>query len=99
MTHPYPPSPQGDGDPGVLSVAERVTAILVDEFDVPLGRVRLEATIEELGLDSLDRMQLTWAVEDAFDVDLPDRIGRELRTVEDLVRFLETRSASDYITS
>ena len=47
--------------------------------------------IEDLGLSSLDLVNLACSVEDEFDVEIPDRMIREFRTVGDVIRFLESK--------
>ena len=54
------------------STFDAVAAVLVDKFHVPAEKARPEATLEELGLDSLALMEFVFAVEDRFDVRIPE---------------------------
>jgi acyl carrier protein len=45
--------------------------------------------VEDLGADSLDTVELVMATEEEFDVAIPDEVAEKLRTVGDLVRWLE----------
>ena len=49
-----------------------LSAVLVEQFHVDDGTVRPEATLDQLGLDSLALMEFVFAVEDRFDVRIPE---------------------------
>ena len=54
------------------STFDAVSSVLVDKFKVDAEKVRPEATLEQLGLDSLALMEFVFAVEDRFDVRIPE---------------------------
>ena len=54
------------------STFDAVAAVLIDKFHVPADKARPDATLEELGLDSLALMEFVFAVEDRFDVRIPE---------------------------
>ncbi len=65
-----------------------ILAIVARETAVDLERLRPEATIDELGIPSLDMAQTLFALESHFDVEIPvvsERAGAEFATVSDLV--------------
>ncbi len=84
-------SPQADGHPGVSSIEDRVCALIALEMGLPLMRVTRAATFDhDLAMDSVDRLSLTLAVEEDFHIDeLPDAVAGSMRTVDDLVTWLE----------
>ncbi len=84
-------SPQADGHPGVPSIEDRVCALIALEMGLPLMRVTRAASFDhDLAMDSVDRLSLTLAVEDDFHLDeLPDDVASSMRTVGDLVTYLE----------
>ncbi|MBQ2445025.1 MAG: acyl carrier protein [Oscillospiraceae bacterium] len=45
---------------------------------------------DDLGLSSFDLVNLACAVEDEFDIEIPDRMIRQLKTVGDVIRFIES---------
>lgn len=68
-------------------VAE-ILRIVAKETEVDIARLRPEATIEELGIPSLDMAQTLFALESHFDVEIPvvpERAGAEFTTVGDLI--------------
>jgi acyl carrier protein len=55
------------------SIEERVKEIIVDQLGVSADQVTLEAKfVEDLGADSLDTVELVMALEEEFDVEVPD---------------------------
>jgi acyl carrier protein len=54
------------------STFDAISTVLVDKFHVEAGKVRPDATLEQLGLDSLALMEFVFAVEDRFDVRIPE---------------------------
>lgn len=54
------------------STFDAIVSVLVDKFKVDAGTVRPESTLESLGLDSLALMEFVFAVEDRFDVRIPE---------------------------
>jgi len=61
------------------------TEILVEDFDIPAEEITADATFEALGLDSLDVVDLTLAVEERTGVKLEDEELEDVRTVGDAV--------------
>ena len=69
---------------------EKVKEIIVDTLSCEEELVTLEATLaEDLGADSLDAVELNMALEDGLGVSIPDEKMAEMKTVGDIVRYLE----------
>lgn len=74
------------------STFDAVSTVLVDKFQVDAGKVGPDTTLEQLGLDSLALMEFVFAVEDRFDVRIPeDRLDPRQAgvTLEQLSRLLD----------
>jgi long-chain acyl-CoA synthetase len=79
----------------VESVANRpLTALIERVTGRPAGPLREEATLDDLGLSSLDRVELMSALEERYQVDLSEARFSQLRTVGDLDRMLQDKSES-----
>ena len=52
-----------------------------------------EATFEDLGFDSLDTVELVMALEEAFDIEIPDEAAEGITTVGDAVKYIEDKQA------
>lgn len=71
-------------------VFEKVKEIIVDSLSCDEEAVVLEANLkEDLEADSLDAVELIMAVEEEFDVEIPDEKATEMKTVKDIVDFVE----------
>lgn len=71
-----------------VTVAERVIDVISKSREIPAESIQVESTFEELGLDSLDAFEVLYALEQEFDVVIPDEAARGLRTVGDIVERL-----------
>lgn len=72
-------------------VFEKIRAILCDQLDVEEDKVTMNADIvDDLGADSLDVVDLVMSLEDEFDCEIPDDVAEKIKTVGDLVRYVET---------
>lgn len=70
---------------------EKVKEILTDYTEVPVTEITLATDLlNDLDLNSLDVVNIVVAFEDEFGIEIPDRAIRDLTTVEDIVRYLET---------
>ena len=75
-------------------VFEKVRELICDTLDLPEEDVTMEsALLEDLGADSLDAIDLIMSIEDEFEVELSDDVTENMKTVGDLVRFLEDNAA------
>lgn len=71
-------------------VLEKVKMILANQFDVEEDTITPETNIlEDLGVDSLDIVDMLMSLEDEFDVEIPDEKIETLRTVADVVAYIE----------
>ena len=63
---------------------------MVDQLDVEEEKVTMEASItEDLGADSLDVVDLVMSLEEEFDVEIPDDQVENIKTVGDIVKYIE----------
>ena len=76
------------------SIEEKVKDIIVEQLGVNPEQVTQTASfIEDLGADSLDTVELVMAIEQEFSVDVPDDAAEKLRTVGDVVKYIEGKLA------
>jgi acyl carrier protein len=52
---------------------------------LPQEKVTLESTFEDLGIDSLDGINVIFAIEDEFDISIPDDAAQSIRSVREMV--------------
>ena len=70
-------------------VASRCIEIIAKSKSIPPESVTLASTFEELNIDSLDKINISFEVEEAFDIAIPDDALGSLKTVGDVVRGVE----------
>ncbi|NLX70900.1 MAG: acyl carrier protein [Clostridiales bacterium] len=74
-------------------VFEKIRDIIVEQLGVDEGEVTLESKfIDDLGADSLDIVELIMALEEEFDMEIPDEEAEKISTVGDVVEYLKTHS-------
>lgn len=75
-----------------MSIQTQVTKIIEEQLGVDPDRVKPEASfIDDLGADSLDIVELVMAMEEEFDLEIPDEDAEKLRTVQDVLSYLSTK--------
>ncbi len=73
-----------------MSVADRVKEIVVEQLGVSADEVTPEASfIDDLRADSLDTVELVMALEEEFDLEIPDEEAEKIKTVGDAIRHIE----------
>lgn len=71
-------------------VSEKIIAILADQFGKDESEIELTMDIaEDLGADSLDVVELLMSIEDEFSTEIPDEEIENIKTVGDLVTYIE----------
>lgn len=75
---------------GSEEVFEKVKEIIVDQLGVVDTSVTMEASfIDDLGADSLDIVELIMAIEEEFDIEIPDVDAEKVVTVGDVVDYIK----------
>ena len=73
-----------------MSIEERVKKIIVDQLGVKAEDVKPESSfIEDLGADSLDTVELVMALEEEFDIEIPDEEAEKITTVQSAIDYVQ----------
>jgi len=74
-----------------MAVFDDVKAVVVEQLNVSADEVKPESKfVEDLGADSLDVVELVMALEEKFDVEIPDDQAEKIQTVQNAVDFIES---------
>jgi len=75
-----------------MALDERVTEIIMEQLGVSREEVRPEASfIDDLGADSLDIVELVMAMEEEFDIEIPDEEAEKIQTIADATNYLKAQ--------
>ena len=75
-----------------MALFERVKEVIVKQLSVPESKVTESASFQgDLSADSLDTVELVMALEDEFNVEIPEEDAEKIQTVGDAVRYLEEK--------
>lgn len=66
-------------------LSRRVIEVMAATQHLPLEKITIDSSFQELGIDSLDGINILFALESEFDVNIPDDAAKEIRTVRDMV--------------
>lgn len=73
------------------STYEKVREIIANQLSVKAEQITEKSNIaEDLGADSLDLVEILMSLEDEFGVSIPDEAIPEIKTIKDVVEFIET---------
>ena len=77
-------------------IFEKLKDIIAEQLSVEADEVKLDANIQDdLGADSLDIVDLITTIEDEFDISIPDDVVEEIKTVGDIVNYIEKNSDAE----
>ncbi|MEK6628348.1 MAG: acyl carrier protein [Bdellovibrionota bacterium] len=75
-----------------MSISAKVKDIIVEQLGVDPEKVKAEASfIDDLGADSLDIVELVMAMEEEFDLEIPDEDAEKLKSVNDVQSYLTSK--------
>ncbi|ECO4018099.1 TPA: acyl carrier protein [Campylobacter coli] len=73
-----------------MATFDDVKAVVVEQLSIDVDAVKMESKIiEDLGADSLDVVELIMALEEKFEVEIPDSDAEKLIKIEDVVNYIE----------
>jgi acyl carrier protein len=73
-------------------ILEKIKEIIAEELGIEADEVKAESDLtDDLGADSLDAIELIMAIEEEFDVDIPDGEATKIKSVQDIISYLEAQ--------
>ena len=73
-----------------MSIFEQLQEIIADQLELDVEEISYDSHIlDDLGADSLDVVDLVMSIEDEFGIEVPDEALENIRTVEDMVKYIE----------
>jgi acyl carrier protein len=76
------------------NLEERVKKIIVTQLAVDVSEVALQSQfVQDLGADSLDTVELVMALEEEFDIEIPDEDAEKIKTVGEAVDYIKDKQS------
>jgi acyl carrier protein len=73
-----------------MALFDEVKEVIVEQLNVASDEVKPEAKfVEDLGADSLDVVEMIMALEEKFEIEIPDSDAEKIQTVQDVVNYIE----------
>lgn len=71
-------------------IFEKIRSIIAEQLDLDEETITMDSDcVEDLGADSLDMVDLVMSFEDEFEIEVPDEAVEKVKTVGDIVRYIE----------
>ena len=75
-----------------MALIDDIREVVVEQLSVNADEVKDDAKfVEDLGADSLDVVELVMALEEKFDIEIPDDEAEKIQTLNDVVAYVESK--------
>jgi acyl carrier protein len=68
---------------------QRVLSVIATTQRIPLEKVTVDSSFEELGIDSMDGVNILFALENEFNITIPDEAAKQIRDVRQMIEGVE----------
>jgi len=68
---------------------QRIRGVIANSQRIPLEKVSIDSTFQELGIDSMDAVNILFGLESEFDINIPDEDTKDIRTVRQMAEGVE----------
>jgi acyl carrier protein len=73
-----------------MAIIDKVKSIIIEQLGVEEEDIKMEASfVDDIGADSLDIVELVMALEEEFDLEIPDEDAEKIRTVGEAVKYIQ----------
>ena len=78
------------------TIMDKVRDLVATSASIPKVELKPESKfVDDLGMDSLDQIEATMAIEEAFGIEIPDQEVEELLTIKDMVEYIKKKKGGD----
>jgi acyl carrier protein len=71
-------------------LTQRVLTVIADTQRIPREKVTIDSSFEELGIDSMDGVNILFALENEFNITIPDDAAKQIRTIRQMAEGVES---------
>jgi acyl carrier protein len=73
-----------------MELFNKVAGVVAEQLEIEVDSIKQESKFtEDLGADSLDVVELVMALEETFDIEIPDEAAEGIKTVQDAINFIQ----------
>jgi acyl carrier protein len=74
--------------------ADKVISIIVEKLDIDPFVIQMTSTLQDLGVDSLDMVEIIMKIEEEFNIEINDEVVEKMHNVQDVISYVhELRTA------
>ena len=78
-----------------MAAEDKIKSIIAEQLGVKPEEVTAKASfVDDLGADSLDTVELIMALEEEFNIEIPDEDAEKMKTVGDAIKYIEEKAAA-----
>ncbi|TVQ78497.1 MAG: acyl carrier protein [Bradymonadales bacterium] len=78
-----------------MELEKQVISLIAKSLKISEDTIKAESTfVDDLGADSLDIVELVMAMEDEFQIDIPDKDAESIRSVQDAINYIQTHKGA-----
>ena len=78
-----------------MAIEDKIKSIIAEQLGVIAEEVNPESSfVDDLGADSLDTVELIMALEEEFNVEIPDEDAEKMSKVADVIKYIEEKAAA-----
>jgi len=75
-----------------MAILDEVKEVVAEQLGANIDEIKEDSKfVEDLGADSLDVVELVMALEEKFDIEIPDDEAEKIQTVQDVVNYIESK--------
>lgn len=74
------------------NIHNNVLSIIAEQLNMPVEKIKENSTFDELGADSLDRVEIVMKLEEQFNIEISDTEIEKVKTVGDVINYIEQLS-------
>lgn len=67
---------------------KKIKSIIVEQLVLDPSDIKLDTTFDSLDIDSIDAVDIIMAIEDEFDVEIPDEVAESFNSISDIIKYL-----------
>jgi acyl carrier protein len=68
---------------------QRICKVIANSQRIPIEKVTIDSTFQELGIDSMDAVNILFGLESEFDINIPDEEAKDIRTLRQMAEGVE----------